>query len=1262
MPLHIARSQPENVPNINPNANSSVRWHGSFFVHHSLAHVNRALTLALLNEPTFTESYGLALDPYEAATFNPHDTTTNDPRYATLAALHNLPVEDTRLTVRHRWPPVFDAPDTGKLVLIQPWEFGSLPKLWVEEIENSVDEVWVPSNFVRECYIESGVPGEKVVVVPNGVNAERFHPGAANGSNIINLWKRGPGGTNWITRDTYKFLFVGGTITRKGIDILLDAFDRAFSAKDDVVLFVKDFGAKSFYANQGMSDLVRALQVKPGGAKIVYYTDDLSETDLAALYASADCLVHPYRGEGYGMPIAEAMASGKPAIVTGYGAALDFANETNAYLIPARVQSLGERVVSGMETVGTPYWAEPSRDALIEILQNVVANREAAAKIGVKAAQDMREKHTWHHAAKIAAERIFAVESAVERVAYNTKAFTLPLGLSNLSLGSATGLGWNAAKSDLTDSSARKAVGELFEERKQAALAETRAGKFAHALTLLDSLHAERDNDWDIINAMAVSAFQTGDTDRAIELFRKGVAVAPNPRDFHHNLAFILNGAGKHEEALENALIALDYSMENTDIRDAVERARQGLVGQAAVIQWQSTNSPRGIAGSPNLATGSPGDSKGTPDATGGPYDGRVGLAQSKKTQNTDLERILHQIALADDALNRCAEYDAEVARIQAESQAKDAKPRLSLCMIVKNEERFLRNCLESTRDVVDEIIIVDTGSTDTTIAIAREYGAKIIQHPWNDDFSEARNVSLKHATGNWALWLDADEEIAPGSGIHFRRAMENAPPKLGGFLVMFNNWLTSATRRPGSEVAVHHALRLFRLQPGVQFEGRIHEQNLRSLQELGYEYGKVEGLTIDHFGYAGEIMSLRNKHERFISMLKREVEENPIDEFRNFQLFNLGNAYFTAGDWDNAYNCLHEAAEHADKNEEYTVTLFIELIAACHRLSRPEEGLLAYDQSVELGVRHAGIDFGRGYCLLYLKRYKEAEATFREAIRLGAEDKSVYAKSGDAGVGTYKSSYGLALALVGQERHEEGIAPCLAVLKEQPTMLEARYLLTIIYSHLKRIDDAVRELLICLDQNPTHTDAIRDLGKLHLSRNDYAAALPYLRRTTQISHTDTEALAGLALACEQLELLDEAREAYERLRLLKPNSAEVCVNLGRILTEIGEEAEAIDLYADAIQINPDYGNAYFNAGDLLYKMGYFDRAAETYLAGLEVDPANAMGFFTLGNCLVQTEAYEAAVVSYQQALAQNPGLDLAKNNLEIAQGLLATSGVAKAA
>ena len=91
-------------------------------------------------------------------------------------------------------------------------------------------------------------------------------------------------------------------------------------------------------------------------------------------------------------------------------------------------------------------------------------------------------------------------------------------------------------------------------------------------------------------------------------------------------------------------------------------------------------------------------------------------------------------------------------------------KPTISLCMIVKNEEDFLSQCLQSVEGVVDEIVMVDTGSSDLTLEIARSFKAKVFQHEWKEDFSDARNVSLKHATSDWILFLDGDEVLEPES------------------------------------------------------------------------------------------------------------------------------------------------------------------------------------------------------------------------------------------------------------------------------------------------------------------------------------------------------------------------------------------------------------------------------------------------------------------------------------------------------------------
>lgn len=1166
-------------------AKKGLLWHGSFFVHHSLALVNRELNLALLENEHFRRQFDLGIVPYEPDTFDP----TAVARFAPLVERHGVVPKDVQLTVRHRWPPEFSAPDKGQFVLFQHWEFGSIPTAWVKGIERSAAETWVSTNWVKQCFVQGGVPEERVSVIPLGINPNVFHTGVKPYDFSENPL------TRHIKPDTYTFLFVGGTIPRKGIDVLLDAYDRGFTARDNVTLIIKDFGTTSFYANQGMNTLVRALQAKPGGANIVYLTDEMTEAEIASLYAACDCLVHPYRGEGYGLPIAEAMACGKPTILTQYGSALDFATPANSYQIPSRIQHLSDKRVGDMETVSYPFWAEPDRPLLTELMRHVIANRDEASAKGQRAAEDMVGKHTWAHAAEAVTERVgHLIDNPV-----SLSSFALPMGLGNVGIGLQIGL----------------AQPDGYEQRKQNALAEARLGKWEEARTALSACLEERPDDWDIINALGVVSFRCGDFESAVALFEKGISLSPRPRDFHHNMAFILLESGEFVKALEFALQALDFARDNPDIRRTVERVGEGVLQLARKVLRQYPDNQR-----------------------------------LKAKQDPKYKELMARYHVAKEILNSKSGQTEVKAVVQTTFNKKRA--RLSLCMIVKNEERFLRGCLESCQDVVDEMIIVDTGSTDRTVEIAESFGAKVIHHEWKDDFSEARNISLAHATGDWALWLDADEEIAPESRSLIREVMESATPDVGAFMMMFRNWLTAPERREGSEMAIHHACRLFRRLPGVQFEGRIHEQNLRSLQALGFTYHKRDNMIIDHFGYAGEVMSARNKHERFIRMLQREVEECPDEGFRQFHLFNLGNAYFTANDVENAAHYLAIAAETADPAEEFTLSLFTELATSLHRLGRSEEGLYWCSRADTLGIQHPGIEFARGYCSMLMKDYAASEQAFYKAIEL-TQKGDLYSESGDAGVGTFKTWYGLALALTGQNRFAEARMWCEKALELQPNMHDARFLLAMTYFHEECFDKATPVLEETLRLYPSHSDAQRELLRIYTMTKNWASALPFIRQFAQENQVNYDAQSKWATCCESLGLYEEAREALESMRRLAPYAPEVHVSLGRVYAALGANAEAIDSYAEAIHIAPRYGNAYFNAGDLLYQMGFYAKAAETYIAGLEVEPDHASGFFTLGNCYFQTKDYAAAVACYNMALQQDPTLERVKNNLELAQELV---------
>lgn len=363
------------------NKKINITWEGSLFTHHSLAMVNREILLCLLNYDRLKISHV----SYEQNQFEPKN------RFIPLVALGTDNTDKTDIYIRHRWPPVFTRKGNAKNILFQPWEYGSIPENWIDPINNNIDEIWAYTNFVKDTYIRAGINKELVHVIPLGINPTQF-----------NL-QHSP--AKWIqseTEGTFRFLFIGGINTRKGTDILINAFLNEFKKEENVSLVIKE---SPFY-NTKLAEQIKILSKRNDIPKILFTEENIAPGELPGIYHACDCYVHPYRAEGYGLPIAEAMACGLPVIVTGSGSCLDFTNRDLVYYINAEKKFFPKKKAANLETVDYPFWYEPDMWHLGQLMRLVYNERENAVKKGIKAASYIQKHHLWSHGAQKIMSRI----------------------------------------------------------------------------------------------------------------------------------------------------------------------------------------------------------------------------------------------------------------------------------------------------------------------------------------------------------------------------------------------------------------------------------------------------------------------------------------------------------------------------------------------------------------------------------------------------------------------------------------------------------------------------------------------------------------------------------------------------------------------------------------------------------------------------------------------------------------------------------------
>jgi tetratricopeptide (TPR) repeat protein len=306
----------------------------------------------------------------------------------------------------------------------------------------------------------------------------------------------------------------------------------------------------------------------------------------------------------------------------------------------------------------------------------------------------------------------------------------------------------------------------------------------------------------------------------------------------------------------------------------------------------------------------------------------------------------------------------------------------VSLCMIVKNEEKFLPQCLASVRDYVDELIVCDTGSTDRTIEIARSYGATVIEREWRNDFSWARNQSLELATKRWILFMDADEELTPESRPALL-ALKNVPAYE---YALYTRIINKTDDYRGSGDVSHHVIRVFPNDERIRFFGPIHEYPAigpdgESIQAV------ASSITLIHHGYVNTIVAERNKGQRNLEILLAATNAEPDNAYH---WYNLGTTAYLNKDYELALKSLERMYELVGDTPRAFMPNGLALLGDlyCDHFNDAVKAEKMSRASLQRSPHYANAHMMLGKTLMAQQRFDEARDAFIAAI-----DDEPYAK-----------------------------------------------------------------------------------------------------------------------------------------------------------------------------------------------------------------------------------------------------------------------------
>jgi len=570
---------------------------------------------------------------------------------------------------------------------------------------------------------------------------------------------------------------------------------------------------------------------------------------------------------------------------------------------------------------------------------------------------------------------------------------------------------------------------------------------------------------------------------------------------------------------------------------------------------------------------------------------------------------------------------------------------QLSLVVIARDEQEFIAACLQSALNVVDEIIVVDTGSTDETAEIARECGAKVIQYAWNDDFAAARNAGADAATGDWLLILDADERLAPNSAETIRKALRNGSFALGMLPLHHADRMGVATQsiisgknRHGQPVLVPRLVRA-----DARWDGVVHES-------VGEWLLKTKGTTqqidahIVHFGNIRSIRESRGKDQRNLRLLRRRCLTHPEDvvsrTYLARELIRIGDGTNARVEIETAW---HDLCRHRNEGKitESIVALATARAFCLYQDQQYHRVIDTTQQAKAWGAEHPNLYFLEGISLEHLAvdnigHLRAAQASLTAAMDLNDQ---TFAEEVMPGATSWAAATALGIVLIRLNEPQKALALFEEAIAGQPTYLAGQI------GRIEAMVECGKAVEALAEIEPLLQDKIPDgwivAAMAAVAMGEFASVPSFLQ--------PAKAAKGIPFLSPHrksiLKRLQQLETALYTLGAMGMGAAhpantkrsDEALQLGEQSLREKDLNRAADLYLEALQHSPLSAHAWSNLGTCMHAAGDTDTAQFLFSMAVEMEPTLVDPRLNLAEVLFASGSTAVAVQQVRIVLEQQP-------------------------